>query len=244
MHKIHSDVKSLYQAVIDMLEERLDDLKDCPTEAVRLADFDLGAFDFNRSFDQVSIDGLKEKSQMLLLSHLQLQNTPNPRGMLLQLGKALKGDGLLMMSLLGQESLHEFKTSFAAIEEERGMPLPDVRDIGGLLNNLQFALPVVDRDIVTLSYPDFKSMYADMKLLGLKNTSVASYCTKSQWQKMEAYYKEHFTNEDGQLEMSIELIFAMAYRPHKSQPQPLKRGSAVISMVDALDAEQKENPSS
>ncbi len=235
MHKIHQDVKSLYQAVIDMLEERLDDLKDCPKEAVRLADFDLQGFSFQKVYPQVVVEELQEKSQKLILSHLQLQNTQDPRGLLLKLGKALEGDGILMMSLLGQESLKEFKLSFEAIGEERGMPLPDVRDIGGLLNNLQFALPVVDRELITLSYPDFKSMYADMKLLGLQNKSVLSICSKAKWQEMESYYTKHFTNEDGLLEMTVELIFAIAYRPHKSQPKPLKPGSAVISMVEALE---------
>lgn len=237
MQKIHPDAQSLYQEALWMLEERLDDLKEPPKEGVRLADFDLADFDFKHHFLQKELSELTEKSQKLIISHLQLQNSKDPRTTLLRLGKALVGDGLLMATLLGDESFKEFKEAFAALGETRGAPLPDVRDVGGVLTNLQFALPVVDRELISLEYPDFKSIYADMQILGLKNSAPLGVGLqgKQKWQKMEEYYKKYFMTAEGMLKVSIELIFISAYRPHKSQPKPLKPGAAEISLTEILN---------
>lgn len=236
MNKIHSDAKFLYQHAFDLLEDRLNDLKEKPKTAVRLADFDLSDFHAGDCYSQTEMSLLEEKSQELIISHLQLHLSKNPRQDLLTLGKALKGDGLLLASMLGQESFKEFKLSFEALNEVKGMPLPDVRDIGGLLTNLKFALPVVDRDVIQLSYPDFESLYADMHLFGLKNfyPTNKGLQGKKSWQAMEAYYKKHFTNKNGDLILSLELITLTAFRPHKSQPKPLERGSAELSLSDFL----------
>ena len=72
----------------------------------------------------------------------------------------LKPDGLLLAALLGGNTLIELRTAFLAAEEEmeggaspRVAPFADVQDLGALLQRARFALPVVDADTVTVTYP-------------------------------------------------------------------------------------------
>lgn len=154
-------------------------------------------------------------------------------------GKALKKDGLFIATTLGLESFKEFKESFAAVGlgENHTFPLPDVRSVGSALQKRGFALPVIDRDIITVAYPNLKSMYEDLTMLGARNINPyrsQSLTGKNKWQKMEQYYKENFTLEDGSLSVTIEVIYLHGFRPHASQPKALKPGSGQKSIADVL----------
>lgn len=47
-------------------------------------------------------------------------------------------------------------------------------------------------------------------------------------------YQERFGNEDGTISASFELIHLTAWSPDKSQQQPLRPGSAKVSMKDVF----------
>src|SRR5260221_3041543 len=94
-------------------------------------------------------------------SVLRLPWTNDLPGALLQLRRALKPDGLLLVSLLGGDTLSELRQSFmaAAPPEEGGgsprvSPFAELRDLGGLLQRAGFAMPVVDSDRITVTYPN------------------------------------------------------------------------------------------
>src|ERR1043166_3243857 len=85
----------------------------------------------------------------LVVSGLALQFVNALPGMLIQIRRALKPDGLLLAALTGGDTLTELSQSFAAAEAEiedgvspRVAPFADVRDMGGLLQRAGFALPV------------------------------------------------------------------------------------------------------
>ena len=154
-------------------------------------------------------------------------------------GKSLKKDGLFLASTLGLESFKELRESFevAGMEVEHIFPLPDVRSVGAALQRRGYALPVVDRDIMTISYPTLESLFDELTNLGARNINPNRFkglTGKLKWQKMKDYYNQNFRLDDGSISVTLEIIYLHGFRPHKSQPQPLKPGSAQKSMAESL----------
>ena len=94
----------------------------------------------------------------------------------MQIRRALKPDGLLLAALLGGNTLVELRNAFLAAEEEmeggaspRVAPFAEVQDLGALLQRAKFALPVVDADTVTATYPDALALMREVRAMGAAN---------------------------------------------------------------------------
>ena len=95
----------------------------------------------------------------LVLSNLSLHWVNDLPGALVQLRQAMTPDGFLLAAMLGGETLAALRDCLLRAEAEltggaspRISPFADLRDIGGLLQRAGFALPVVDRDRITVKY--------------------------------------------------------------------------------------------
>jgi hypothetical protein len=54
------------------------------------------------------------------------------------------------------------------------------------------------------------------------------------FQRAAEIYAEEFSNSDGRVEATFEIITLTAWAPHSSQQQPLPPGSGQISLATAL----------
>ena len=181
----------------------------------------------------------------LIISPLSLHNVNDLPGALIQLRRALKPDGLLLAALPGGATLHELRASLLQAEIEtsggaspRVAPFADRRQLAELMQRAGFALPVVDGEKLTVSYPDTAKLYADLRGMGETNTVAVrakNFTARNLWRKTEEIYRAQFVEPDGRLPATFEIIFLLGWVPHASQPQPLKRGSATISLGDALN---------
>lgn len=152
-----------------------------------------------------------EAAYDLIVADGTLTSDPDPEAALLTLGKTLKGDGLLLASLLGSESFKELVLD---------LPLPDVQSVGGVLQKLKFGLPMVDRDVLTLAYDDHASLAHDLAWL-LQDLGI----TTDVQSKITA---------DTPLNITVEVLYITAWRPHISQPRPLERGAFKIKISEVL----------
>src|ERR1700726_827057 len=116
----------------------------------------------------------------LVVSALALQFVNDLPGVLVQIRRALKPDGLLLAALLGGETLTELRQSFAEAESDieggvspRVAPFADLRDLGALLQRAGFALPVADVDRVTVRYHSAFGLMHDLRRMGATNALVA-----------------------------------------------------------------------
>src|SRR4029077_5953872 len=112
----------------------------------------------------------------LAISLLALQTVNDLPGALVQMRRALKGDGLLIAGLIGGETLTELRQSLTIAESEilggaspRVAPFVDVRALGGLAQRAGLALPVVDLDRAIVRYPDMIALFADLRAMGATN---------------------------------------------------------------------------
>src|SRR6516165_10676278 len=180
----------------------------------------------------------------LVVSGLALQAVNDLPGVLVQIRRALKPDGLFLAALLGGDTLTELRQSFAAVESEceggaspRVAPFADVRDMGMLLQRAGFALPVADVDRVAVRYPNPLALLRDLRRMGAANPLVERRRTplrRATLMRVMDIYATRFADPDGKVRASFDIIWLSGWAPHESQQQPLRPGSAKTRLADAL----------
>ena len=180
----------------------------------------------------------------LAVSALALHWAEDLPGLLIQIRRALKPDGLFLAAVAGGDTLIELREAFSIAELEttggitpRVIPFADIRDFGGLLQRAGFALPVVDSDRITIRYSSLSRLFADLRALGAANPMLARSRTplrRKTLARLEQVYREKFSDPDGKLRATVEIVWMSGWVPHESQQKPLRPGSARARLADAL----------
>ncbi len=184
----------------------------------------------------------------LVMSVLSLHWVNDLPGTLIQIGRCLKPDGLFLAALLGGETLSELRAALLRAEAEveggaspRVSPFLDLRDAGALLQRAGFALPVADRDVITVDYPDALTLMADLRAMGEANALEdrrRSPSRRATLLRAAELYQELYARDDGRLPATFDVIYLTAWAPHASQPKPLRPGSATQRLAEALDTRE------
>lgn len=180
----------------------------------------------------------------LAVSALALQFVNDLPGVLAQIRRALKPDGLLLAALIGGDTLTELRQAFASAEAEceggvspRVAPFADLREIGALLQRTGFALPVTDVDRVVVRYDSAFALMADLRRMAATNILVERRRTptrRATLLRMAQIYGERFADPDGRIRATFDIIWLSGWAPHESQQQPLQPGSAKSSLAEAV----------
>lgn len=184
----------------------------------------------------------------LVLSCLSLHTVNDLPGALLQIRQALKPDGLFLATIFGGGTLGELRGSLLAAEaENEGGASPrvssfiDLRDAGDLLQRAGFALPVVDTEMLTVSYESPLKLMQDLKAMGEANALLARQRQFTRRTTMMAALEHYLTahgGSDGRVPASFEIVSLTGWAPHDTQQKPLAPGSATTRLADALDGEE------
>jgi SAM-dependent methyltransferase len=210
------------------------------------------AAQLDNSFPSVATDEealpFADGSLDLVVSALALQFVNDLPGTLIQIRRALRPDGLLLAALIGGDSLNELRESFAQAESEiegglspRVAPFADLREMGTLLQRAGFALPVVDSDRMTVRYATPFALMHDLRTMGATNILRERRRTplkRATLMRMTQIYAHRFADPDGRLRTTFEIIWLSAWAPHESQQKPLKPGSSVHRLADALGTKE------
>jgi SAM-dependent methyltransferase len=180
----------------------------------------------------------------LAVSALAFQFVNDLPGLLAQIRRALKPDGLLLAAMIGGETLTELRQSFAAAEAEleggvspRVAPFADLRDVGALLQRAGFALPVTDVDRIVVRYDNAFALMRDLRRMGATNVLIERRHTptrRATMLRMAQLYAERFSDPDGRIRATFDIVWLSGWAPHESQQQPLKPGSATASLEQAV----------
>jgi SAM-dependent methyltransferase len=187
---------------------------------------------------------LQPESLDLVVSALAFQFVNDLPGVLAQIRRALRPDGLLLAAMTGGDSLSELRHSFAAAEAEceggvspRVAPFADLRDVGALLQRAGFALPVTDVDRVVVRYDSAFALMQDLRRMGATNVLVERRRTptrRATLLRMAQIYAERFSDADGRIRATFDVIWLSGWAPHESQQKPLKPGSAKAGLAEAV----------
>jgi NADH dehydrogenase [ubiquinone] 1 alpha subcomplex assembly factor 5 len=181
----------------------------------------------------------------LIVSNLVLHWAGDLPGVLVQLRRALKPDGLLLAAMFGGQTLIELRTVLfdAELAEEGGVsprvsPSISLADAAALLQRVGFALPVADSETITITYPGLPALLRDLRGMGETNALAAR--RRGGWRRATLAraaldYAKRFGDAEGRIPATFEVLFLCGWAPHPSQPKPLPRGSATVRLADALN---------
>ena len=182
----------------------------------------------------------------LVVSSLALHWVNDLPGTLIQIRRALKPDGLFMAAIFGGQTLTELRQCLIEAESElsggaglRIAPFADAYDVAGLLQRAGFALPVADVDRVTVRYDHPLKLIQDLRRMGETNALADRQgrpLTRTVLARAMGLYQDRFSDPDGKVRATFDILTMTGWAPHPDQQQPLKPGSAKMRLADALGA--------
>lgn len=195
---------------------------------------------------------LAENTFDLVIHAMSLHWSNDPVGQLIQCKRALRPDGLCLAICLGGQTLSELRATLSQAEiaetgglSPRILPMPEIRDLGGLLQRAGFALPVADNVVLTAEYRDIIHLMHDLRAMGEANalqSRLRKPTSRQVFARAGALYDAHYKTDDGKIMASFELISLTGWAPDDSQPKPLRPGSAQQRLADALNTDENTLP--
>ncbi len=189
-----------------------------------------------------------DESLDLVVSTLALHWVNDLPGAMIQIRRALKPDGLFLGALFGGETLTELRQCLTLAEAElsngaglRIAPFADALDGAGLLQRAGFALPVADVDRVVVRYGDPLRLIDDLRAMGETNAladRARQPLSRAVLARTLELYAELFSDPDGRLRATFDIVTLTGWAPHPDQQQPLKPGSAKMRLADALGVKE------
>ena len=158
--------------------------------------------------------GLPDESLDLVWSNLALHWHPEPHLVLQEWRRILRNDALAMYSSLGPGSLRELRDAVAeAGMDTQPMEFVDMHDFGDLMLQVGFADPVMDQEIITLTYKTADKLLEDVYALGgnphaRRRPGLAGRA----WRDRLVQALERRRHQDGTIHLSLEVAYGHAWR--------------------------------
>lgn len=158
--------------------------------------------------------GLPPESQDLVWSNMALHWHHQPHEVLKEWRRVLKTDGLAMFSALGPGSLKELRQAVLSADIVTATPqFVDMHDFGDLLVEQGFADPVMDQEILTLTYRSAEKLLGDLRILGGNpSTGRTPSLVGRAWRNRLINALEKQRHLDGTIHLSLEIAYGHAWR--------------------------------
>jgi SAM-dependent methyltransferase len=175
----------------------------------------------------------------LIVSVGALDGVNDLPGALLLARRVLRPDGLFLGAFAGAGSLPRLRRAMLAADSVEGgaaarvHPQIDVRAAGDLLTRAGFALPVVDSQPVDVRFPSLTALVRDLRAMGATNILAARSRRPLGRRAFAAAIADFDTPGDKTVER-FEILHLLGWSPSPDQPKPARRGSATMSLADAL----------
>ncbi len=187
---------------------------------------------------------LPQTGYNLIASVLDMTVVNDVPGFLARVRAHLAPDGLFLGAALGGDTLTELRRAYLAADAEvlggayaRVAPFLQLGDAGPLLQRTGFALPVTDIEAHTIRYRDPLALMRDLKALGASNPLAErppALATPRLMATAAQAYAKDWTDPDGRIRATLQIVWLSGWTPHESQQQPLRPGSAKVSLAEVL----------
>ncbi len=163
----------------------------------------------------------------MLWSNLALAWSTDPAATFAEWHRVLEVGGLLMFTTYGPDTLKELRAAFAAGDEAPHVhPFVDMHDLGDALVASGFADPVMDMDLLTVTYAGVEDLFRDLRATGQRNAHQRRRRTltgRARWERVRA--ASAASAHDGRVTATFEIVFGHAW---KATPRKLADGRAII----------------
>ncbi len=168
----------------------------------------------------------------LVFSNLMLHWHPEPHTLFPEWKRVLRVGGLLLFSCFGPDTLKELREACrAALPLARPMPFIDMHDFGDMMVASGFENPVMDAEVLTLTYPSARDLLREVRALGgnpRDDRAPGLPSGRSARRLLDALRAQ--SGDDGRIRLTFEVAYGHAWNP---EPRP----NATSISVDALRAE-------
>jgi len=152
----------------------------------------------------------------VIYSNLTLQWCNDLEQTLREFQRVMTPGGLLTFTTFGPETLQELRSSWSETDRFNHVnAFYDMHDIGDLLIRTGFADPVVDMEMMRLTYTDGMQLMRELKLIGAQNRTQGrprGLTGKLRLRRLLQAY-EAFRTEEGVLPATYEVIYGHAWSP-------------------------------
>ena len=163
----------------------------------------------------------------LAWSNLALHWIDAPAQAFAEFHRVLRVGGLLTFTTLGPDTLRELRRAFGVVDTAIHVHrFLDMHDVGDMLVASGFADPVMDMEVITLTYPDATALMRELKDLGAHNAATGrprALMGRARWARMlrelEAF------RQDDRLPASFEIVYGHAWKP---EPRLAADGRAIV----------------
>lgn len=170
---------------------------------------------------------LASASSQFVWSNLLLPWVDDPLAVFREAHRVLDVEGLLMFATFGPDTLKELRACFAdgAVHAQRFI---DMHDLGDMLVACGFADPVMEMEIVTVTYPDIDALLRELRAssAGCAMADRRRGLTgRGSWLQMRERYAA--LARDGRLPATLEVVYGHAW---KGTPRKTADGRSVIRL--------------
>jgi malonyl-CoA O-methyltransferase len=212
-----------------------------------LAGFERDEF-ANRSITAICADAaslpIKDHSIDLIFSNLMLHHCSEPQLVLTEARRTLGFPGLLIFTILGQDSLIELREAWLAADGfSHVSAFMDMHHVGDALVQAGFVEPVVDVETLTITYENLPRLLADLRGVGSINATEhrnPGLTGRQAWQRMSEAY-ERRRDKNGRLPVTLEIIYGLAWSGEPGKGVRMSAGEIEFPLAD-LGRHSKNTP--
>jgi malonyl-CoA O-methyltransferase len=169
----------------------------------------------------------------LIVSNLALQWCNDIDGTLAEFRRVLRPGGLLMFTTFGPDTLRELRASWSGIDGRNHVNrFIDMHDLGDALLRVGLSEPVMDREDLTLTYPDVAGLMRDLKALGAHNSTLGrprGLTGRGRLARVTAAYEHYRIN--GRLPATYEVVYGHCWaKPTASSQQSHDDGTITVPL--------------
>jgi malonyl-CoA O-methyltransferase len=174
---------------------------------------------------------MRDSSLDLVWSNLALHWHPQPDCVFTEWKRVLRVDGLLMFSCFGPTTFKPLRDVFTELGHTDALvPFVDLHDLGDMLVAAGFATPVMDMEILNITYSSIENLFQDIRAFGGNPllTKRKALLGKGLWGRVNEFLEQR-RQPDGKIHLSVEVINGHAFRP---VPKQRADGTSIIRFDD------------
>lgn len=163
----------------------------------------------------------------VIWSNLALHWHLQPERVFVEWRRVLKTDGLLMFSCFGPDTFKELRQVFKAVDNyPHTLSFADMHDLGDMLIRADFTTPVVDMEIITVTYESAEKLLADARAFGGNPLPDRrrGLIGRRIWQQLLSEL-DGMRQSDGRIPLTFEVVYGHAFKPVASKTEA---GEAIV----------------
>ena len=172
---------------------------------------------------------LADASIDIVISNLMLPACAVPEMVFSEVRRVLRNPGLFLFSTLGPDTLKEIRRAWSQIDDAPHVhTFADMHNVGDALVKASFREPVMDTELLTVTYADINKLITDLRAVAGTNFSARRRRGLTSPRHWARFIDELYASRDsaGRFSVSLEVVTGQAWTGNPDIGVPLTDGEA------------------